>query len=134
MTNREFKFISALQRADSHRNAFDIGRIMSDGRELRAIFDALIAIAHGVDAVNEKLDTLLTTQNGERDAIVTIHHTRKTPVRMSSDGNTPIYEEIQETEDVQARILPVNMGENKMLVEYDDGRLGTAKLCDIKTL
>ena len=68
MTNREFKFCSALQRADSHDWTFDRERIFEDGRELRAIYDSLLAVAHGVDVMCEKLDILCSLIISEGDA------------------------------------------------------------------
>ena len=68
MTNREFKFYGALQRADSHSMTFDGERIFEDGRELRAIYDSLLAVAHGVDAMCEKLDMLCSLIVSEEDA------------------------------------------------------------------
>ena len=67
-----------------------------------------------------------------RDAIVTVHHKRKQFKSIGCDGNTPIYETIEEIELVNARVWPVSMGPDEMLVEYEDGRLGTARLRDIR--
>lgn len=58
MTNRECKFHGALQKAESYTRTFDAARMLSDGRELRAIYDALMAVAHGIDAACEKLDRI----------------------------------------------------------------------------
>lgn len=67
-----------------------------------------------------------------RDAIVTVHHKRKQFKSIGCDGNTPIYETVEEIELVNARVWPVSMGADEMLVEYEDGRLGTARLRDIR--
>ena len=67
-----------------------------------------------------------------RDAVVKIHHKRKHPYAMSCDGNTPIYETVEEIELVNARVWPVSMGPDEMLVEYEDGRLGAVRLRDIR--
>lgn len=67
-----------------------------------------------------------------RDAIVTVHHKRKEFESMGADGNTPIYETVEEIELVNARVWPVSMGPDEMLVEYEDGRLGAVKLKDIR--
>lgn len=67
-----------------------------------------------------------------RDAIITIHRTRMVFAGMSIDGNTPNYDEVLEVEKVHAKVWPVAMSANEMLVEYDDGRLGAVKLRDIK--
>lgn len=67
-----------------------------------------------------------------RDAVVKIHHKRKYPYAMSCDGNTPIYETVEEIELVNARVWPVSMGPDEMLVEYEDGMLGAVKLEDIR--
>ena len=70
MTNREFAFMAALQRADSYGRTFDGERVFSDGRELRAIYDALLAVAHGIDAANEKLDELCDMQKYISDSLI----------------------------------------------------------------
>lgn len=67
-----------------------------------------------------------------RDAIITIHRTRMVFAGMSVDGNTPNYDEVLEVEKVHAKVWPVAMSANEMLVEYDDGRLGAVKLRDIQ--
>lgn len=59
-----------------------------------------------------------------RDAMVT--------VRSSHEEFTPTYRHVVEVADVHARVLPVAMGENTLLVEWDDGTLGTANLHDIR--
>ena len=67
-----------------------------------------------------------------RNAIVTVHRQRKQFKSIGCDGNTPIYETVEEIELVNARVWPVSMGPDEMLVEYEDGRLGTARLRDIR--
>lgn len=67
-----------------------------------------------------------------RDAIVTVHHKRREFESMGVDGNTPNWRYFEEIELVNARVWPVSMGPDEMLVEYEDGRLGTAKLRDIR--
>lgn len=67
-----------------------------------------------------------------RDAIVTVHHKRKQFESIGCDGNTPIYETVEEIELVNARVWPVSMGPDEMLVEYEDGRLGCVRLRDIR--
>lgn len=67
-----------------------------------------------------------------RDAIVTVHHKRREFESMGVDGNTPNWRYFEEIELVSARVWPVSMGPDEMLVEYEDGRLGTAKLRDIR--
>lgn len=67
-----------------------------------------------------------------RDALVTIHRTEEVPYETSCDGNTVLYRTVYEAERVSAKVWPVSMGEHKMLVEYDDGRLGVAYLWDIE--
>lgn len=59
-----------------------------------------------------------------RDAMVT--------VRSSHEEFTPTHRHIVEVADVHARVLPVAMGESTLLVEWDDGTLGTANLHDIR--
>lgn len=67
-----------------------------------------------------------------RDAIVTVHHNRQRFDYMSSDGNTPVFRDYEEVEQVSAKVWPVSMSENEMLVEWEDGTLGKAKLWDIR--
>lgn len=67
-----------------------------------------------------------------RDAIVTVHHKRQRFDYMSSDGNTPVFRDYEEVEQVPAKVWPVSMSENEMLVEWEDGTLGKAKLWDIR--
>jgi hypothetical protein len=67
-----------------------------------------------------------------RDAIVTVHHKRKEFESMGVDGNTPNWRYFEEIELVNARVWPVSMGPDEMLVEYEDGRLGAVKLKDIR--
>lgn len=81
---------------------------------------------------NRVEDVRKVTDMQPRDAIVTVHHKRKYPYDMSCDGNTPIYETVEEIELVNARVWPVSMGPDEMLVEYEDGRLGAVKLEDIR--
>ena len=67
-----------------------------------------------------------------RQAIVTIHRERREFESMSVDGNTPNFRIVHETEDVPAKVWPVSMGPDEMLVEYEDGRLDRAKLWNIR--
>lgn len=67
-----------------------------------------------------------------RDAIVTVYHNRKRFESMSCDGNTPNYRYYDEIEEVTAKVWPVVTGENELLVEWEDGSLGVAKLWDIR--
>lgn len=67
-----------------------------------------------------------------RDAIVTVRHKRQKFDYMSSDGNTPVFRDYEEVEQVPAKVWPTAMSENEMLVEWEDGTLGKAKLWDIR--
>ena len=67
-----------------------------------------------------------------RDAMVTVHHERREFDGMSCDGNTPNWRYIHETEQVPAKVWPVATGEKELLVEWEDGTLGAAKLRDIR--
>lgn len=67
-----------------------------------------------------------------RDAIVTVHHKRQRFDYMSSDGNTPVFRDYEEVEQVPAKVWPAATGERELLVEWEDGTLGTAKLWDIR--
>ncbi len=81
---------------------------------------------------NRVEDVNKVTDMQPRDAIVTVHHKRKQFKSIGCDGNTPIYETVEEIELVNARVWPVSMGQDEMLVEYEDGTLGTARLRDIR--
>lgn len=81
---------------------------------------------------NRVEDVHKVTDMQPRDAIVTVHHKSRVPYGMSCDGNTPIYETVEETELVNARVWPVSMGPDEMLVEYEDGMLGAVRLRDIR--
>ena len=59
-----------------------------------------------------------------RDAMVT--------VRSSHEEFTPTHRHVVEVADVHAHVWPVAMGESTLLVEWDDGTLGTANLHDIR--
>ena len=61
-----------------------------------------------------------------RDAIVTVHHERH------EFESTPNWRYIHETEQVPARVWPVVMSSDELLVEWEDGTLGTARLWDIR--
>lgn len=81
---------------------------------------------------NRVEDVHKVTDMQPRDAIVTVHHKRKQFKSIGCDGNTPIYETVEEIELVNARVWPVSMGPDEMLVEYEDGRLGAVRLKDIR--
>ena len=67
-----------------------------------------------------------------RDAIVTVHHRRQKFDYMSADGNTPNFRYYEEVEQVPAKVWPVAMSSDELLVEWQDGTLGAAKLRDIR--
>lgn len=67
-----------------------------------------------------------------RDAIITVHHKRQRFDYMSSDGNTPVFRDYEEVEHVPAKVWPVAMSSDELLVEWKDGTLGAAKLWDIR--
>lgn len=77
-------------------------------------------------------DVHKVTDMQPRNAIVTVHHKRKQFKSIGCDGNTPIYETVEEIELVNARVWPVSMGPDEMLVEYEDGTLGAVRLRDIR--
>jgi len=81
---------------------------------------------------NRVEDVRKVTDMQPRDAIVTVHHKRQRFDYMSSDGNTPVFRDYEEVEQVPAKLWPVSMSENEMLVEWEDGTLGKAKLRDIR--
>jgi hypothetical protein len=81
---------------------------------------------------NRVEDIREVTGRRPRDAIVTVHHKRKEFESMGVDGNTPNWRYFEEIELVNARVWPVSMGPDEMLVEYEDGRLGAVKLKDIR--
>lgn len=65
-------------------------------------------------------------------AIVSTHHKRRIPTTPSVDGNTYNYYEEDYIKDVPANVWPVCMGADKLLVQYEDGRLGAVRLHDIQ--
>lgn len=67
-----------------------------------------------------------------RDAIVTVRHKRQRFDYMSSDGNTPVFRDYEEVEQMPAKVWPVAMSNDELLVEWEDGTLGVAKLRDIR--
>lgn len=67
-----------------------------------------------------------------RNAVVTVHHKRREFESMGCDGNTPNWRYVHETEQVPAKVWPVAMSGDELLVEWEDGTLGTAKLRDIR--
>lgn len=81
---------------------------------------------------NRVEDVRKMTDMQPMDAIVTVHHKRQRFDYMSSDGNTPVFRDYEEVEQVPAKVWPVSMSENEMLVEWEDGTLGKAKLWDIR--
>lgn len=81
---------------------------------------------------NRVEDVYRMTGMQPRDAMVTVHHKRMEPYSMGADGNTPNYREIHTTEQVHAKVWPVATGERELLVEWEDGSLGVAKLWDIR--
>lgn len=67
-----------------------------------------------------------------RDAMVTVHHERREFESMGCDGNTPNWRYIHETEQVPAKVWPVAMSGDELLVEWEDGTLDAARLRDIR--
>lgn len=67
-----------------------------------------------------------------RNAIVTVHHERREFESMGCDGNTPNWRYYEEVEHVPAKVWPVAMSSDELLVEWQDGTLGAAKLWDIR--
>ena len=67
-----------------------------------------------------------------RDAVITVHHKRKEFDGMDIDGNTPRWRYVHEYEKVSAKVWPVATGERELLVEWEDGTLGVAKLHSIR--
>ena len=74
----------------------------------------------------------VTDKMQPRDAIITVHHKRKEFESMSCDGNTPNFRYYEEVEQVPAKVWPVAMSSDELLVEWGDGTLGAAKLWDIR--
>lgn len=67
-----------------------------------------------------------------RNAIVTVHHKRREFESIGCDGNTPNWRYYEEVEQVSAKVWPVAMSSDELLVEWEDGTLGAAKLRDIR--
>lgn len=77
-------------------------------------------------------DVRKVTDMQPRDAIVTVHHKRQRFDYMSSDGNTPVFRDYEEVEQVPAKVWPVSMSADELLVEWEDGTLSATKLRDIR--
>lgn len=77
-------------------------------------------------------DVRKVTDMQPRDAIVTVHHKRQRFDYMSSDGNTPVFRDYEEVEQVPAKVWPVSMSADELLVEWEDGTLGAVRLRDIR--
>lgn len=75
-----------------------------------------------VDSRVENIYRVTDTQ--PREAVVT--------VRSSHEEFAPTYRHVVEVAGMHARVWPVAMGENTLLVEWDNGTLGTANLHDIR--
>lgn len=67
-----------------------------------------------------------------QNAIVTVYHKRRIPDSMYCDGDTLKFRYREEVEDVPAKVWPVAMSSDELLVEWEDGTLGAAKLWDIR--
>jgi hypothetical protein len=67
-----------------------------------------------------------------RDAIITVNRQRKEFESMSCDGNTPNFRYYEEVEHVHAKVWPVAMSSDELLVEWEDGTLGAVRLRDIR--
>ena len=39
---------------------------------------------------------------------------------------------LKECEEIPAKVWPVSMGDGKLIVEYENGRLGAIRICDIR--
>lgn len=87
---------------------------------------------HVIVTDNRVDDIYRMTGAQPRNAMVTVHHKRKEFESMSCDGNTPNYRYYEEVEQVPAKVWPVVMSSDELLVEWEDGTLGTAKLWDIR--
>ena len=133
MTNREFKFMGALQRADSHDSRFDGERLFDDGRELRAIYDSLVAVAHGIDAACEKLDGIRAMQGTwPRDGMLAAYRESEDFKGHDVDGDTPVMSVRYEAKYVPVKVWPIAVDDGCLLVEYADGTLASANLCDVR--
>lgn len=67
-----------------------------------------------------------------RNATVTVSHERRVFDGMDIDGNMPRWRSVYEYEQVHAKVWPVSMSFDELLVEYEDGSLHAAKLNNIK--
>lgn len=81
---------------------------------------------------NRVEDVRKVTDMQPRDAIVTVHHKRKEFESMGVDGNTPNWRYFEEVEQVHAKVWPVSMSADELLVEWEDGTLGVARVSDIR--
>ncbi len=67
-----------------------------------------------------------------RPATIKIRYNRKVPIGTACDGNTVMYKTVYEIKRRRGMVWPVYTGENKMLVELDDGTLKSIRLEDIR--
>lgn len=87
-----------------------------------------------VIVVDGRVEDVCKVTDGMRpsNAIVTIRHERRELDGMDIDGNTPRWRSVYEYEQVHAKVWPVSMSADELLVEYEDGSLHVVKLYDIK--
>ena len=67
-----------------------------------------------------------------RPAMVTVHHKRREFERMDADGNTPVFRDSYEVEQVPAKVWPVTVDGGRILVEWEDGTLGAVGISDVR--
>jgi hypothetical protein len=77
-------------------------------------------------------EAMASMESNSVDAIVTVHHERREFDGFDVDGNTPNWRYTHETEQVPAKVWPVAMSSDELLVEWEDGTLGAVKLWDIR--
>ena len=67
-----------------------------------------------------------------RNATVTVSYECGVFDGMDIDGNTPRWRSVHKYEQVHAKVWPVSMSADELLVEYEDGSLHAVKLRNIK--
>lgn len=97
-------------------------------RKLESVLPGRVLVTDGRVEDVYKLNDWMQPKN----ATITVRHERREFDGMDIDGIMPKWRSVYEYEQVHAKVWPVSMGANELLVEYEDGSLHVVKLYDIK--
>lgn len=97
-------------------------------RKLESVLPGRVLVTDGRVEDVYKLNDWMQPKN----ATITVRHERREFDGMDIDGRMPKWRSVYEYEQVHAKVWPVSMGANELLVEYEDGSLHVVKLYDIK--